>query len=122
MPVARHHRGVGCVRCGRRRVDPVGGPSTWRRGVVAGEQVLICPDCQVEGWTDGLDTCATCGSTMLVKQLGVVSCRACGGAMAEAGDHGVPLERAGSTTHDESLATDVAEALDRVLGQSPADG
>lgn len=90
--------------------------------MVAGEQVLICPDCQVEGWTDGLDTCATCGSTMLVKQLGVVSCRACGWALSEAGDHGVSRGTAGSTTHDESLAVDVAEALDRVLGRPPADG
>jgi hypothetical protein len=87
--------------------------------VVAGEQVLICPDCQVEGWTDGLDTCAPCGSTMLVKQLGVLSCRACGWAADPAGGDVV---RTGPTAHDESLATDVADALDRVLGRPPPDG
>ena len=90
--------------------------------MAAGEQVLICPDCQVEGWTDGLDACATCGSTMLVKQLGVVSCRACGWAAESAADDVAPPEGAGSAAHDESLATDVADALDRVLGRSPADG
>jgi hypothetical protein len=90
--------------------------------VVSGEQVLICPDCQVEGWTDGLDSCATCGSTMLVKQLGVVSCRACGWAAEPAGHDGAPPGASGTASHDESLAADVAHALDRVLGRPPADG
>ena len=57
-PATRHNRAMGCLRCGRRQVDPDSGPSAWRRAVVAGEQVLVCPDCQVEGWTDGLDRCA----------------------------------------------------------------
>lgn len=69
---------MGCLRCGRRQVDPVSGPSDWRRAVVHGAQVLVCPDCQTPGWTDGLDRCASCGSTALSKRLGVVVCRACG--------------------------------------------
>jgi RecJ-like exonuclease len=90
--------------------------------VCSGEQVLVCPDCQVDGWTAGLDTCATCGSTMLVKQLGVVSCRGCGTAAQPAGHEGATPGASGTASHDESLTTDVAAALDRVLRRPPADG
>ena len=109
---------MGCYLCGRRQVDPVSGPSPWRRGVVAGEQVLVCPDCQVEGWTDALDRCRSCGSTVLVKRLGEVTCRSCG---ATGPDVAVPAAAAPSArppqaSRDE-LARDVAAALDRVLGR-----
>jgi hypothetical protein len=82
--------------------------------VVAGEQVLVCPDCQVEGWTDGLTLCAACGSTALVKRLGDVVCRTCGHVSPPAVDahrgSAVPPGR-------EALARDVADALDRLLGR-----
>lgn len=113
---------VGCHVCGRRQVDPVSGPSDWRRAVVAGEQVLVCPDCQVVGWTDGLDRCRDCGSTALVKRLGEVACRSCG---ASGADVAVPgpgaARRPGDGTREvarSALSRDVAEALDRVLGRS----
>jgi len=108
---------VGCLYCGRRQVDPASGPSTWRRAVVAGEQVLVCPDCQTEGWTDGLDRCAACGSTALVKRLGEVVCRGCGQAGAAVVASGAPAVR-GDSSRD-ALAADVAAALDRVLGADP---
>ena len=113
---------MGCLRCGRRQVDPDSGPSTWRRAVVAGEQVLVCPECQVEGWTDGLDRCRACGSTVLVKRLGEVSCRSCGASGdAVAGPTVVEPPTATSapspppTSARTVLAEDVAAALDRVL-------
>ena len=108
---------VGCCRCGRRRVDPESGPSSWRRAVVAGEQVLVCPDCQVEGWTDGLDRCRTCGSTVLVRRLGEITCRTCGatGAAVDGGEsRDAPAgTRAGAARAE--LAEDVAAAVERVL-------
>lgn len=69
-----------CYRCSVRQTDPVRGASPWKRGVVGGEQVLICPACQAAepDWAAALDTCGACGSTALVKQLGVVRCRSCG--------------------------------------------
>lgn len=107
---------MGCHLCGRRQVDPVSGPSTWRRGVAGGEQVLVCPDCQVDGWTDRLDRCAACGSTALVKRLGEVQCRGCGAATA--------AESADPAYDDPArsrLAADVAAAIDRVLSRPPGD-
>jgi hypothetical protein len=77
--------------------------------------VLVCPDCQVPGWTEGLDVCPGCGSTMLVKQLGVVSCRACGRERDECGADGVRREPA----PDGALPAEVAAALERVLGRAP---
>ncbi len=106
---------MGCHTCGRRQVDPDSGPSTWRRAVVAGEQVLVCPDCQVDGWTDGLDRCAECGSTVLVKRLGEVGCRTCGATGASAGGLDAPTARSTPTAAREALADDVAAALERVL-------
>ncbi|MFC6238942.1 hypothetical protein [Longivirga aurantiaca] len=108
---------MGCVVCGRRQVDPDSGPSTWRRAVVVGEQVLVCPDCQTDGWTDGLDRCAQCGSTVLVKRLGEVVCRGCGHVGASVAAPGANVEREGSPR--EALAADVAAALDRVLRADP---
>lgn len=101
---------MGCLVCGRRQVDPVSGPSTWRRGVVDGRQVLVCPDCQVEGWTDRLDRCAACGSTMLVARLGEVQCRGCGASTPVPGRTPNPPDPA-----REALADDVAAAIERVL-------
>lgn len=69
-----------CYRCAARQTDPDRGASPWKRGVAGGEQVLVCPACQAADpdWAAGLDACASCGSTALVKQLGVVRCRDCG--------------------------------------------
>lgn len=86
---------------------------------MAGEQVLVCPECQVPGWTDGLDACATCGSTMLVKQLGAVVCRACGSEQDGAGTDGVRREGAAPSAADAALPDEVAAALERVLGRAP---
>jgi hypothetical protein len=106
---------MGCHTCGRRQVDPDQGPSTWRRAVVAGEQVLVCPDCQGEGWTDGLDRCRTCGSTVLVKRLGEISCRSCGATGEAAGGGAAPTPTPAPSSAREALADDVAAALDRML-------
>jgi hypothetical protein len=106
---------MGCHTCGRRQVDPDSGPSTWRRAVVAGEQVLVCPDCQGEGWTDGLDRCRACGSTVLVKRLGEISCRSCGATGEAAGGGSAPAPTPAPSASREALADDVAAALDRVL-------
>jgi hypothetical protein len=107
---------MGCLHCGRRQVDPDSGPSTWRRAVVAGQQVLVCPDCQIVGWTDGLDRCASCGSTVLVKRLGEVTCRQCGRAGAPVAAESAGDERTDAAAR-EALAAEVAAALDRLLGR-----
>jgi hypothetical protein len=105
---------AGCARCGRRRVDPVAGPSDWRRGVLSGEQVLVCPQCQVPGWSDALDRCATCGSTRLAKRLGEVSCGACGSVDSAVAGEGF----ADAVTADpQALGDDVEAALGRLLGR-----
>ncbi|ADP79907.1 hypothetical protein [Pseudofrankia inefficax] len=68
-----------CYRCDTRQTDPVRGTSPWARGVVGGEQVLVCPDCQRDpDWRRPLDRCAGCGSAHLSKALGLVVCRDCG--------------------------------------------
>ncbi len=103
---------MGCVSCGRRQVDPDSGPSAWRRAVVAGNQVLVCPDCQGDGWTDALDRCADCGSTMLVKRLGEVTCRGCGASgVPLPGPEPVQVRR----SSPELLRDEISAALDRVL-------
>ena len=118
QPELGHHRRVGCAHCGRRREDPTSGPSTWRRGVLGGELVLVCPQCQVTGWTDSLDTCGSCGSTVLVKQLGVVLCRSCGAVGAPTAAEAAPIVTPDERTGGRSLLADeVAAALDRVLGR-----
>ncbi len=116
-PLAEGRLGaVGCARCGRRQSDPASGPSDWRRGVLRGDQVLVCPECTAGGALELLDRCAACGSTALVKRLGEVACRACGAvdATVEGAGYGVP----GGADRAE-LAADVAAALDRVLGPDP---
>lgn len=119
-----------CWQCARRQTDPARGPSPWRRGVVGGEQILVCPDCSIEpGWDASLDACARCGSRKLVKALGEVSCRACGavsepgdlvraaavGAVRSAGSVGgaVPAVGSAAPSRDEGLARAVEEALRR---------
>lgn len=69
-----------CYRCGVVQTDPAKGASPWAVGVIATEQVLVCPDCQrtYPEWTQELRTCAQCGSTRLRLMLGSVVCRACG--------------------------------------------
>jgi len=111
---------MGCHVCRRRQVDPESGPSAWRRAVVAGELVLVCPECQVDGWSDGLDRCRACGSTALVKRLGEVSCRGCGATGERAWSSSAAPVRspeagqpAGSSR--EQLAAEVEAALERVL-------
>ena len=106
---------MGCLICGRRQVDPVSGPSTWRRGAVDGRQVLVCPDCQTDGWTDRLDSCAACGSTMLVVRLGEVQCRGCGASTPAGSGPPSPQDAA-----RDALADDVAAAIERVLRADPS--
>ncbi len=106
-----------CFRCHARQTDPARGPSAWRKGVVAGEQVLICPAClQDERWTEALDRCPACRSTSLVKALGDVRCRSCGLEIAGAA---APIRRETS-----GLADEVCAAVERVLGRphDAADG
>jgi predicted amidophosphoribosyltransferase len=66
--------------CGRPTYDPSKKERPWSRGVSAGQQVLVCPNCQAErpGWTDSLERCERCGSTRLSAMLGEVVCRQCG--------------------------------------------
>jgi len=100
-----------CYRCAARQTDPGKGPSDWKRGVVDGVQVLICPSCQqAHDWKADLDRCAECGSTMLVRVLGESRCRACGTAVEGGG---------GTPAVDESLAADVSAALERRFGSYP---
>jgi predicted amidophosphoribosyltransferase len=107
-----------CHRCGARQTDPVRGASPWRRGVRAGEQVLVCPDCQLDrDWTADLAHCAACGSARLARALGGTRCKDCG-----AEDHvtpetapaaeAAPEPRTGVTT----LSEDVHAALERHFG------
>ncbi|MBV9098335.1 MAG: hypothetical protein JO079_09780 [Frankiaceae bacterium] len=94
-----------CYRCGTRQTDPGKGPSPWKRGVVADEQVLVCPSCQQEhDWIADLDRCVSCGSTMLLRALGETRCRQCGWAKEAAGGDG---------PGDGTLAADVEAALRR---------
>jgi cytochrome c551/c552 len=80
--------------------------------VLAGEQVLVCPDCQAPGWTDALDRCASCGSTALVKRLGEVGCRGCGAVDSDVAGPGFADP---AYADPSALADEVAAALDRVL-------
>jgi hypothetical protein len=101
-----------CYRCATRQTDPGKGPSDWKRGVVNGVQVLVCPSCQSShDWTADLDRCVECGSTMLVRALGETRCRSCGSSVE---DNIV----AGPAT-DASLSADVAAALERRFGSDP---
>ena len=118
---------MGCYHCGRRQVDPDSGPLTWRRAVSGGEQVLVCPGCQAEGWTDALDSCEICGSTQLVKRLGEIECRGCDSPPRKAESRtadGTPSasrdDQSGISRHvgfedAHDLAAEVATALSRVF-------
>ncbi|MGH2750981.1 MAG: hypothetical protein ACRDK3_08935 [Actinomycetota bacterium] len=68
-----------CYRCGRIQTDPAKGAAPWGRGVVEGEQILICPECQSarRDWTADLDSCPRCKSTRLSVVMGSVVCRSC---------------------------------------------
>jgi hypothetical protein len=101
-----------CYRCGARQTDPGKGPSPWKRGVIADEQVLVCPDCQQRhDWVSDLDRCGSCGSTMLVRALGETRCRACAWTKSA-----VPRP----ARRSDDLADEVAAALDRVLRRGGA--
>lgn len=138
-----------CFRCSTRQTDPVRGSSPWTRAVVAGEQVLVCPTCQlIPDWTGDLDRCRRCDSVRLVKALGSVLCRECGnrsdgGRPAESPDRAGRADRPWSGGSGDSggmdgstgdtdrqrgvgprpgLAADVEAALARVLGRSSTPG
>lgn len=101
-----------CYRCAARQTDPGKGPSEWKRGVVDGVQVLVCPACQrAHECTADLDRCGACGSTLLVRVLGETRCRSCGVAVAGEGS--------GQAPSDAALAADVSAALERRFGGSP---
>lgn len=112
---------MGCARCGRRQSDPASGPSDWRRGVLAGEQVLVCPVCAADGALEALDRCAACGSTALVRRLGETTCRGCGAVDSTTAGQGYagPGHDVPRTADRSALAADVAAALDRVLRADP---
>jgi hypothetical protein len=98
-----------CYHCGARQTDPGKGPSPWKRGVIQDEQVLVCPRCQANhDWAADLDRCEDCGSTMLLRALGETRCRQCSHVKTAAPP--VP----GRT--DETLSTEVADALRRRFG------
>lgn len=98
-----------CYHCGARQTDPSKGPSPWKRGVIADEQVLVCPDCQTShDWVADLDRCVACGSTMLVRALGETRCRECA--------HVKSAPAAAVASADSSLSDDVAAALRRQFG------
>src|SRR5579872_6512344 len=109
-----------CHRCGARQTDPVRGASPWRRGVRAGEQVLVCPECQRDrDWTAELSHCASCGSARLVRVLGSTECKDCGAqdsvvpetdSEAEADSGPEPVEQKPDAA---SLAAEVQAALER---------
>lgn len=115
-----------CYNCGARQVDPDRGETPWKRGVRAGRQVLICPECQASvDWMADLDRCAACGSVHLVRRLGEVECRDCGhvrdpGADTAdiAADRADPAEDQGPDGGPSpGLAEEVELALARVLGR-----
>ena len=69
-----------CHLCQKVQTDPVRGASPWARGVIEGEQILVCPDCQERdrAWTELLQHCPRCGGTRLSIVLGSLVCRECG--------------------------------------------
>jgi ribosomal protein L37AE/L43A len=100
-----------CYRCATRQSDPGKGPSEWKRGVIGDVQILVCPDCQrSHDWRADLDRCPDCDSTTLVRALGETRCKSCGSAA-----RGEPA----ATITDQTLATDVAAALERRFGVDP---
>ena len=107
------------------------GPSAWKRGVQHGSQVLVCPACQHDpDWTASLDTCSSCGSTRLVRQLGTTVCRDCGfvgvdpveGEASQEKTEKAENASATSTQPDadrSALAGEVGEALMRLWARQP---
>ena len=110
-----------CYRCGARQVDPVRGPSPWKRGVLAGAQVLVCPECQRgPEWLAELEHCVRCGSEQLTRVLGETLCRACGrsgaGLVADPRPAAeLPEQRAAGVSSAVGLSAEVADALDRIF-------
>jgi hypothetical protein len=120
-----------CYSCGARQVDPDRGESVWKRGVRAGQQVLICPACQASiNWMSELDRCPACESAHLVRRLGEVECRDCGYVREPADAEAVNLVPAGENSDfggtdanpalagTATLAEEVELALARVLGRA----
>ena len=113
-----------CYRCGARQADPEAGKSSpWKRGVLSEHQVLICPDCQ-PGALGDLDRCARCERTHLIRRLDQVECLDCGLTReidaADVVDVSAAAPTAAGAPASSALADQVARALDRVLGRSPA--
>lgn len=109
-----------CWKCGAREVDPVRGPSPWKRGVRGGEHVLVCPACQsIHDWSNDLDHCPSCGSWRLSRALGQITCRDCGSAISQNlesdADGPAPSEEPTSS----GLADEVTRALARMWGKAP---
>jgi ribosomal protein L37AE/L43A len=99
-----------CYRCGARQTDPIRGASPWKRGVRAGVQVLVCPECQgATDWQSDLDRCPACQSTHLVRRLGERVCLACGAAL--------PDPRVTPRADVPGLAEDVDSALRKLFRQ-----
>lgn len=130
-----------CFCCSARQTDPARGASPWRRAVLDGVQVLVCPACQAAGVDEHLDRCAACGSVRLAKSLGEVMCRGCGRSgpevsadVPEPGDGRLDPpapERANwsaassnelASSDEVALADEVAAALARTLGRGLAAG
>src|SRR5512142_1921211 len=118
-----------CFRCGARQTDPGRGASPWKRGVRAGTQVLVCPDCQRgSDWRAALDRCPRCASTMLIRALGDTVCRRCGltwggdtwGGDTQGDTWGGDTRADPPRPADPTLADEVAAALTRVLKRGPS--
>lgn len=106
-----------CYRCGVRQTDPERGKSPWRRGVVRGQFVLVCPACQQSAdWTAERECCARCGSGHLIRRLGQVECLDCG-LVREPAASLVPTGSPAAPGPDPGLAAEVSRALDRLLGR-----
>jgi len=109
---------VPCYRCGTRQADPEPGKSSpWRRGVIGEHQVLVCPACQSAALAD-LTRCVRCGSAHLIRRL---DCRlvrdAAPDQVAAAAPPAPPApEPPAAPGGGSALATEVARALERVLG------
>lgn len=120
-----------CYRCGTRQSDPEAGKaSPWKRGVLAGHQVLICPDC-LSCAVPELDGCARCGGVHLIRRLDQIECLDCR-HIREAAPEPPSRQPPSGTAADPAavaarasprgkprpsgLADEVARALDRVLG------
>jgi hypothetical protein len=105
---------VPCYHCGTRQTDPSRGPSLWKRGVVAGGMVLVCPDCQrTHDWVADLDHCPSCGSAALGRALGDTTCKSCGAVVASPAAEPTATEPVAGGAP--GLSEDVAAALERTL-------